>query len=185
MPTWNLDPDHTVAEFTVRHMMVTWVHGQFNRISGTLVFDPANIAASSLEVEIDAAGLYTGIEKRDTHLRSPDFLDVEKYPRITFKSTYVCAAGLDHAKVTGDLTIRDIARPVILDVRWAGPSHFVDDDKTFTTFGFRAKTEINREDFGMTWNMEMENEGFMVGKHVFITLNSEADLVSDEKTSGA
>ncbi|OPY82025.1 MAG: hypothetical protein A4E65_00953 [Syntrophorhabdus sp. PtaU1.Bin153] len=180
MPRWKLDPDHTVAEFTVRHMMVTWVHGQFNRISGTLVFDPADTAASSVQVEIDTAGLYTGVERRDTHLRSPDFFDVEKYPRITFRSTHVAPAGLDHAKVTGNLTIRDVTRPVTLDVRWAGPSSFVDDNETFTTYGFRAKTEVNREDFGMMWNMEMENKGFMVGKHIFITLHSEADLISEE-----
>jgi len=177
MAKWILDPDHTVAEFTARHMMVTWVHGQFNKIKGTLSFDPSNVAASSLEAEIDTSVLYTGVERRDNHLRSSDFLDAEKYPTITFKSTRVEPAGLDHAWIHGDLTIHGVTRPVTLDVRWAGPTRFDDEGKIYTTFGFRGETKINREDFGMVWNMEIEHGGFMVGKHVYITLNSEADLV--------
>ncbi len=179
MAKWILEPSHTVAEFAVRHMMVTWVRGLFTKIRGTLSFDPLHVAAAAVEVEIDAAGLYTGVERRDQHLRSADFLDVEKYPAITFKSARVEPAGLDHAWVHGDLTLRGVTRPVLLDVRWTGPARFDDDGRIYTSFGFRGETRINREDFGMVWNTEMEHGGFMVGKHVYITLNAEADLVAD------
>jgi polyisoprenoid-binding protein YceI len=179
MAKWILDPDHTVAEFSVRHMMVTWVRGQFNKITGTLYFDPLDVAASSVEVEIDASVIHTGGDQRDNHLRSPDFLNVEKYPAITFKSAGVEPAGLDQAWVRGDLTLLGVTRPVVLDVRWAGPSRFDDEGKIYTTFGFRAETKINREDFGMVWNTEMEHGGVMVGKHVYLTLDSEADLVEE------
>jgi polyisoprenoid-binding protein YceI len=179
MSKWLINVNHSVAEFAVRHMMVSWVLGLFNKISGTLTFDPLNVAASSVEVEIDASVIYTGVEQRDNHLKSPDFLDVENYPAITFKSTRVEPAGLDHAWVHGDLTIRGITKPVMLDVRWAGPARFNDEGKIYTSFGFRGETRINREDFGMTFNTEMEHGGFMVGKHAYLTLHAEVDLVEE------
>ncbi len=179
MSTWMLNANHSVAEFSARHMMVTWVVGLFNKVSGTLSFDPLNVAASAVEVEIDASAIYTGVERRDNHLRSPDFLDVENYPTITFKSARVEPAGLDHAWVHGSLTMRGITRPVMLDVRWAGPSYFNDEGKIYTSFGFRGETRINREDFGMMYNLEIENGGFMVGKHAYLTLNTEVDLVEE------
>ena len=104
---------------------------------------------------------------------------MEQYPQITFKSTRVEPAGLDHAWVHGDLTMRGVTHPVLLDVRWAGPSHFDDEGTIYTSFGFRAETRINREDFGMVFNTEMEHGGFMVGKHVYLTLNTEVDLVEE------
>ncbi len=180
MAKWVFSPEHSVAQFAVRHMMVTWVPGRFDKVAGTLHFDPVKVAASAVEVEIDAASIHTGVEQRDKHLKSPDFLDVEKYPTITFKSTGVEQAGLDHAWVHGDLTLRGVTRPVVLDVRWAGPAHFNDEGTIYTTFGFRAETRVNREDFGMVWNAEMEHGGFMVGKHVYLTLHAEADLVAEE-----
>ena len=179
MATWNIDPDHTVAEFVVRHMMACNVHGQFNRIAGVLNFDPGGVAAASLEVEIDVAGLYTGIDRRDNHLRSPDFFDVEKYPKITFKSTNVEQTGSNRSKATGDLTIHGITRSVVLDVEWFGPSQFQDEDQLYTTMGFAATTSVNREDFGMTWNAVIEGGGLMVGKYVQITINSECDLARE------
>jgi polyisoprenoid-binding protein YceI len=179
MATWVIDSDHAVAAFAARHMMVTWVRGQFNKITGSLSFDPGNIAASAVEVELDASGIYTGVEKRDNHLKSADFLNVEQYPTITFKSTKVEPVGLDQAWVHGDLTLRGVTRPVVLDVRWAGPARFDDEGTIYTTFGFRAETKINREDFGMDWNTELEQGGFMVGKHVYLTLEAEADLVEE------
>jgi len=179
MAKWKISSAHTGAEFNVRHMMVSWVHGQFNKITGMVLFDPMKVAASAVEVEIDISTLYTGEEKRDHHLKSPDFLDVEKYPTITFKSTRVEQAGLDHAWVHGDLTLHGVTRPVRLDVRWAGPTRFDDEGRIYTSFGFRAEAKINREDFGVDWNMGIENGGFMVGKHVYITLNAEADLVEE------
>jgi polyisoprenoid-binding protein YceI len=179
MAKFVLDPDHTAAEFTIRHMMVTWVSGHFSKVSGTLYFDPLKVSESSVEAEIDVASICTGVEKRDDDLRSPKYLDVEKYPKITFKSARVEYAGLDHCLVHGDLTVHGVTRPATLDVRWAGPSHFQDDDRMYTTFGFQATTRINREEFGMLSNMELEQGGFMVGKHAYLTLNAEADLVEE------
>jgi polyisoprenoid-binding protein YceI len=179
MSTWMINANHSSAEFAARHMMVSWVVGLFNKVSGTLSFDPLNVAAAAVEVEIDASVIYTGVEQRDNHLRSPDFLDVANYPTIAFKSTRVEPAGLDHAWVHGNLTIRGITQPVVLDVRWAGPSHFNDEGKIYTSFGFRGETRINREDFDMMFNAEMENGGFMVGKHAYLTLNAEVDLVEE------
>jgi polyisoprenoid-binding protein YceI len=176
MPRFLIDSNHSSAEFAVRHMMVTWVVGLFTKISGTLTFDPLNIAASAVEVEIDATALGTGVEKRDNHLKSEDFLDVTRYPTITFQSNRVEPAGLDHALMYGNLTIRGITQPVVLDVRWAGPARFDDEGKIYISFGFRAETRINREDFGMTFNTELEHGGFMVGKHVYLTINAEVDL---------
>ncbi len=179
MAKWNINVNHSSAEFNVRHMMVSWVHGMFGKVTGTLIFDPLEVERAAVEVEIDAASIYTGVEQRDLHLQSPDFLEVEKYPSIAFKSTRVELAGLDHAWVHGDLTIRGVTRPVVLDVRWAGPAHFNDEGKIYTSFGFRAETRINREDFGMVFNMEMEHGGFMAGKHVYLILNAEVDLVEE------
>lgn len=179
MSKWMINANHSVAEFAVRHMMVSWVVGLFNKVSGTLFFDPLNVAASTVEAEIDASVIYTGVEQRDNHLRSPDFLDVEHYPTITFKSHQVEPAGLDHAWVHGNLTVRGITRPVVLDVRWAGPARFNDEGKIYTSFGFRGETRINREEFGMMFNVEMEYGGFMVGKHAYLTLNAEVDLVEE------
>ena len=177
MAKFVLDPDHSSAEFTVRHMMVTWVSGHFSKVAGTLYFDPLKIAESSVEAEIDVASVWTGVEKRDKDLQSPNYFDVRKYPKITFKSTRVESAGLDHCLVHGDLTVHGVTRPVTLDVRFAGPSHYQDETGKYTTYGFRAKTRMNREDFGMLTNHELEHGGFMVGKHAYLTVDAEADLV--------
>ena len=181
MSKWLINLNHSSAVFAVRHMMVSWVWGQFNRITGSLDFDPLDVAAGSVAVEIDAASLYTGVEKRDLHLKSPDFLDVEKYPTISFKSTRVEPDGLDRALVHGDLTIRGVTRPVILEAGWSGPANFDDEGKIYTSYGFRGETRINREDFGMTFNAEMEHGGFMVGRLVHLILNLEVDLVGAQK----
>lgn len=181
MAKWNIDPDHAVGEFTVKHMMVTPVHGQFNQVTGTIDFDPADPASASVEADIDVTGIYTGVDRRDNHLRSADFFDVEKYPSMHFKSTLIEVVGLNHCKVTGDLAIHGVTRSVMFDVTFAGPSGFFDDElnETYTTFGFRAATSINREDFGMKWNASIENGGFMVGKHIDIVFNAEADLIKE------
>jgi len=179
MAKWNINLNHSSAAFEVRHMMVSWVHGLFGKVAGKLDFDPLEVERAKVEVEIDAASIYTGVEQRDGHLKSADFLEVAKYPAITFKSTRVEPGGLDRAWVHGDLTIRGITRPVVLDVHWAGPARFDDEGKIYTSFGFRGKARINREDFGMFFNMEMEHRGFMVGKHVYLTLNAEADLLEE------
>ena len=177
MTKWNIDPDHTVAALSVRHMMVANVHGQFNRISGTIHFDPADIPHSSVEVSIDAATLYTGIPKRDEHLRSEDFLDAANHPQITFKSVKAEGAGSNRFRVTGALAIRGITRQITFEAEYFGP---VKDpfEESGRSIGFFASTTINREEYGMAWNVAMESGGVMVGKEVTITLEVEADLVT-------
>ena len=179
MAKWILGSDHSSASFAVRHMMVTWVRGLFTRVGGTLIFDPLNVAASTLEVAIEAGSLFTGVAQRDDHLKSADFLEVDKYPAITFASTRVEPVALDQAWVHGDLTIRGVTRPVVLDVRWSGPAQFNDEGTLYTSFGFRGTTMINREDFGMVWNTAMEQGGVMVGRQVYIQVDSEVDLAGD------
>ncbi len=174
--TWLINPYHSVAQFAVRHMMVTWVLGMFSKITGTLEFDPLQLADSSVTVEIDASSLTTGVEARDEHLKSADFFDVAQYPTIVFRSNRVEPAGLDHAWVHGDLTIRGVTRPVMLDVRWAGPAHLEDEGKLYTSYGFQATTKINREDFGMVYNVEMEHGGVGLSRQVYLTLHAEVDL---------
>jgi polyisoprenoid-binding protein YceI len=179
MARWRINTNHSSAEFAVRHMMVTWVRGLFTKVTGTLSFDPLTVAASSVEVEIEARSLFTGVDKRDNHLKSADFLEVGKYPAITFKSTRVEPVALDHAWIHGDLTIRGVTQSIVLDALWSGPAYFNDEGTLYTSFGFRAETMINREDFGMVWNTEMEHGGVMVGKHVYIRLDVETDLAEE------
>lgn len=178
MARWTIDPDHAVAEFTVYHMMVTPVHGQFNGVRGRVLFDPADPGSASVEVEIDAASIHTGVERRDNHLKSADFFDVERFPVISFKSTAIEIVALNTLNITGELTIHGITFPVTLDTRFLGPSTFHDDelDRTYTTYGFRATASINRQDYGMSWNVEIGNGGFMVGKAVDIVFSAEIDL---------
>ncbi len=177
MARWIIDPDHSVAAFTVRHMMISNVHGQFNRLSGTIHFDPSNVTVSSVEAAIDVSGVYTGIQKRDDHLRSPDFFDVVEHPRMLFRSSEVRREDGKKLKVAGDLTIRGITRPVTLEVEFSGP---VKDpfEEGSQSVGFTASTRINRKDFGVLWNADMEG-GMIVGWDVDITLNIEADFVPE------
>ncbi len=179
MAKWTINLHHSQAVFAVRHLMVTWVVGLFSKITGMIDFDPLNVAGSSVAVEIEAASLNTGIEQRDDHLKSADFFDVEQYPSITFNSTWVEPVGLDHAWVHGDLTLRGVTRPVMLDVRWAGPVDLEDQGKIYTSFGFQAETKLNREDFGMGFNVEMEHGGVGLSRQVYLTLNAEVDLVEE------
>lgn len=169
--TWALDPGHTAAAFVARHMMVTKVRGHFDRLSGQIhIGDKPE--DSSIEVSIDATSIFSGSQQRDDHLRSPDFLDVEKYPTITFRSTAVKQTGPTSLKVTGDLTIRDQSRPVDLDVEFEGV------ERTpwgITVAGFSARTEINREDWGMTWNAALETGGVLVSKKISIEIEAEAN----------
>jgi polyisoprenoid-binding protein YceI len=173
-----IDTDHTVAHFTARHMMITFVHGQFNRITGLIDFDPEDLSKTAAEIEIDAAVLYTGVEARDRHLRSEDFLHVEKHPVLTFRSTGAETAGSNLFKLHGDLTIRGVTRPVLLHAACFGPSEYADETGAYTTMGFEARVSLNREDFGITWNNVFGNKQFMAGKHLDIVINVEADLQS-------
>ncbi len=176
MAKWLINTSHSAAVFSVRHLMVTWVVGIFSKINGSLDFDPLNVAGSAVAVEIEAASLCTGVEQRDEHLKSSDFLDVAQYPIITFKSTRVEVAGLDHAWVHGDLTLRGVTRQVMLDVHWAGPVYLEDQGAIYTSFGFHANARLNREDFGMTYNVELDHGGVGLGRHIYLNLNCEVDL---------
>ena len=180
MANYTIDPAHTATNFTVRHMMVTNVRGGFDKISGTLQYDAANPAASSVEVTIDAASINTGVVDRDNHLRSADFLDVANYPTISFKSTNVEAKNETHAKVTGDLTIHGVTKSVVLDVEFLGQTASPFGD---TRAGFEATTSINREDFGLTWNVALEAGGVLVGKDIKLSIDAEAILVTETATA--
>ena len=181
MAKWFFEPGHTAAEFTVRHMMVTNVRGHFKDIHGALDFDPAAPERAVVEIVIDASGLWTGENDRDAHLKSPDFLDVEKYPKIVFKSDGVEMTGASEARVQGHLTLRGVTRPVALEVyylgQWQTPWWEDGVDKgPKTRAGFTATTAINRHDFGVSWNAPLDRGGLVVGNMVEITLDAEAIL---------
>jgi polyisoprenoid-binding protein YceI len=179
MARWTFEPGHTAAEFCTRHMMVTWVRGHFKNIHGTLEFDPENPQTASVDVTIDARGLWTGEQDRDAHLKSIDFLDVENHPTITFRGSDVVLIGDHDAKVRGELTIRGVTRPVTLDVRYLGQwkTPWWEDgvDKgPKTRAGFLGTTRINRHDFGVSWNSVLDHGGIVVGDDVDITIDAEA-----------
>jgi polyisoprenoid-binding protein YceI len=167
--TWNLDPVHSVAEFKVKHMMISNVKGQFTGISGWLVRDEGNIAGSQVEVSVDAGSINTRDAQRDAHLKSADFFDVEKFPKLSFKSAKVERTGGDELAVTGDLTIHGVTRQVIFHVE--GPTAPSKDPWGNTRIGLSATTRINRKDFGLTWNTTLETGGILVGDEVTITLD--------------
>ncbi|MFO0753597.1 MAG: YceI family protein [Thermodesulfovibrionales bacterium] len=178
MGKWTIDPDHSVAAFAVRHMTIAMVRGQFNKLSGSIYFDPAAVGQSSVEVEIEAASITTGIPKRDDHLRSPDFFDAGRYPVILFRSTAVAAAGGNRARVTGDLTLHGTTRTVTFDAEYFGPVKAPYGGET--SMGFSASARLNREDFGILWNETLEAGGVMVGNEVQIFLDVEADLAGEQ-----
>jgi len=181
MAKWFFEPGHTAVEFCVRHMMVTHVRGHFKNVHGTLFFDPANPRSASVEVTIDAAGIWTGEADRDAHLTSADFLDVEKHPKITFKGNQVEITGATEAVLTGDLTIRGVTRTVPLRVQYLGQwqTPWWEDgvDKgPKTRAGFVGTTSINRHDFGVSWNAPLDSGGVVVGNTIEITIDAEAIL---------
>jgi len=183
MAKWFFEPGHTSAEFSARHMMVTYVRGHFKNIRGSLSFDPANPSDASVEVTIDAAGLWTGEPDRDAHLRSVDFLDVANHPIITFKGNQVEIIGENEGTLTGDLTIRGITRSVPLRVRFLGrwQTPWWEDGRDQgpkTRAGFTATASINRHEFGVSWNAPLDNGGVVVGNLVEITIDAEAILES-------
>ncbi len=182
MATWKFDPAHTTVSFSARHMMVTTVRGVFAPATGRLEFDPENPAASYVEAEIDAKTVNTGVEMRDNHLRSADFLEVEKFPTITFKSTKVEVTSDNEGKISGDLTIHGVSRPVTLKVEYLGTVNSPFGDKRA---GFAASTKINREDWGLIYNMAIEAGGVLVGKEIKIDLDLEAILVPETEQTAA
>ena len=176
---WYFEPGHTAAEFRARHMMVTWVRGSFRNVPGQLEFDPAHPRLLAVEALIDVSTCSTGVEARDNHLRSPDFFHCERFPKMRFKSTSVVEIGAVDYKVTGDLTIRDVTRPVTMDVRYLGSweTPWWEDgvDKgPKTRAGFVAKTRIDRYDFGVSWNDTMPDGGIVVSPEIAIVIDAEA-----------
>jgi polyisoprenoid-binding protein YceI len=169
--TWNLDPVHSVAEFKVKHMMISNVKGQFTGITGVLTLDKNDIAGSRVEATIDASTINTREAQRDTHLKSADFFDVEQFPTLSFRSTQVKRTGDDELAVTGDLTIHGVTRQVTFQVE--GPTAAGKDPWGSTRIGLSATTKINRRDFGLTWNAALETGGILVGEDVTITLDLE------------
>lgn len=170
--TWEIDSGHSSANFSVKHMMMTNVKGEFSKVTGTVTLDEKDISKSSVNATIDASTVDTRNEQRDGHLKSPDFFDVAKFPNITFKSKKVEKAGENKYKVTGDLTMRGVTKEVVLDV-----------DATFkegkTPFGgnivtgLSATTKVNRKDFGLNWNKALETGGVLVGDDVNVGLEIE------------
>jgi polyisoprenoid-binding protein YceI len=169
---WVIDAAHSHVDFVVRHMMISKVRGRFREFSGVICIDEVP-ERSSVEATIVAASIDTGDEERDRHLRSAEFLDVEHHPEITFRSVSLRPADQDHWKVTGELTIRGVTRPVMLLVEYCGTAV---DPWGNTRVAFLASGEINREDFAITWNQALEAGGFLVGKGVKIEVDVEAVL---------
>lgn len=165
---YQIDPSHSTASFSIKHMMIAKVHGGFQKMSGKLTYDAANPSKSSVEVSIDAASIDTREPQRDAHLRSPDFFDVEKYPTIQFKSSRVEKSG-DGLKVVGDLTIHGVTQSVTLEVE--GPSAEMKDPWGNVKIGASGTTKIKRKDFGLAWNAALEAGGFLVGDDVTITVD--------------
>lgn len=183
MTVWKLDTDHTAAEFSVRHMMITTVRGKFKNVSGTLTFDPDQPESATVEAIIDTTTVQTGTADRDTHLRSADFLDVENHPFMVFKSTNVELGTTNRrGKVIGELTIRGVTKAVTLDVEYFGEDTSPWGDKRI---GFTATTWINRETFGLTWNKKLDSGNWLVDKEVKITLDVQAVQVAVEEEAAA
>jgi len=169
--TWNIDPAHATAEFKVKHMMIAHVKGHFSKVTGVLVHDESDPTKSHIEATIDAGSIETREPQRDGHLKSADFLHVEKFPTLSFKSTNIKVAGDGELKVEGDLTIRGVTRKVTFAVE--GPTPPAKDPWGNTRIAVSATTKINRKDFGLTWNAALETGGILVGEEVTITLDVE------------
>lgn len=168
--TWKLDPAHTTVEFSAKHMMITTVKGRITDVTGTIYVDEKNPQNSSVEATLRAATLDTRTEQRDQHLRSADFLHVEKFPEIKFRSTRI-QGEKDSFKLTGDLTIRDVTRALTLDVEFEGQTK---DPWGGERIGFSATGKIDRREFGLLWNQALEAGGVLVGNDVKISLEAQA-----------
>jgi len=168
--TWTIDNSHSEINFTVRHMMISNVRGQFERFTGTVDFNEEHPAQSSVDVQIEAASINTKEAKRDEHLRSADFLASDQYPYLTFKSQRVEVVDENHGKIHGDLTIRGISRPVALDVEYSGMAK---SPWGTMSAGFTASTKISRKEWGLEWNAALETGGVLVGDEIKINIELE------------
>ena len=168
---WEIDPAHSSVQFSVRHMMVSNVRGAFTKVAGTVRGDEQDPTHATVEATIDTSSIDTREAKRDEHLRSPDFLDVAKYPTMTFKSKKIEKTGDRRYKVTGDLTLHGTTREVVLDVE--GPTAPMKDPRGNLRAGAEATAKINRQDFGITWSKALDGGGVMVGDEIAITIDAE------------
>src|SRR5712671_6643836 len=167
---WKLDPAHTLVEFSAKHLMITTVKGRITDIEGIIYSDEKDLKNSSVEATLKAISIDTRTDQRDQHLRSADFLHVEKYPEITFRSTGI-EGERDEFKLTGDLTIKDVTRPITLDVRFEGQQK---DPWGGERIGFSATGKLDRRDFGLVWNLLLETGGLTVGNDIKINIEVEA-----------
>ena len=174
---YNIDPGHSKVTFKVKHLGITWVPGKFNDFSGTFSFDPKNIPASAAAASIKAKSIDTDNEKRDGHLRTADFLATDSYSDITFKTTKITPVDDTTFKATGDLKIKDISKPVTLDVVYNGSATGMEGEQRAA---FSASTKFNRKDWGINWSKLMESGGLLVGDDILVTIEIEAVKVGTE-----
>ena len=182
MSNWSIDPNHTQVGFSAKHLGVMTVRGHFTDVQASIDFNEDDFTASSVEATIGAGSVTTGNDQRDGHLKSPDFLEVEKFPTIHFKSTSIERAAHDHYKIGGDLTIRDVTRPVTLDLVYSGQA------KTpwgTHSAGFSAEGSISRKEWGLIYNAALETGGWVVSDEIKLTLEVEAMKVADAPASAA
>lgn len=179
---WEIDPAHSTAQFSVRHMMVSTVRGQFQKVSGVASLDDKDLTRSKVEVTIDVASIDTRDAKRDGHLKSPDFFDVAKYPTITFRSTKVEKAGSGY-KLTGDLTLHGITRPIVLMVDSVTAP--LKNPWGKLVRGASATGKLNRKDFGLTWNHALESGGVLVGEEVGLQIDVELTAKAADAASAS
>lgn len=168
--TWKLDPAHTLVEFSAKHLMITTVKGRITDVEGTIISDDHDPKNASVEVTLKAASIDTRTDQRDQHLRSADFLDVEKYPEIKFRSTRI-QGDKESFRLTGDLTIRDVTRSITLDATFEGRTK---DPWGGERIGFSASGKFDRREFGLTWNQALETGGVVVGNDIKINIEVEA-----------
>lgn len=169
--SWTIDPAHTTAAFVAKHMMITSVRGSFANIQGTIQLDESDFTRSSVEAKIDSKTITSGVDQRDTHLRSADFLDVENWPDITFKSTRIEKKSGDDYVIYGDLAIRGTAKQIALNTTYEGRGKGMDGKDRI---GFSAKAVVNRKDWGLNWNVALEAGGVLVSDKVTIELDVQA-----------
>jgi polyisoprenoid-binding protein YceI len=175
--SWKIDPSHSEVTFSARHMMISNVRGRFEKFTGTVDFNETDPARSTVDVQIEAASINTRDSQRDAHLRSPDFLNADLFPYLTFKSKRIELVDAENGRIYGDLTIRDTTREVVLDATFNGMSK---SPWGSTSAGFSASTRINRKDWGLTWNVALETGGVLVGDAIHINL--EVEIVKEEQT---
>ncbi len=168
---YKIDESHTRVGFKVRHLMSSWVHGEFTEFGGDIVFDPDNLEESSVDITIAMDSVDTGNDKRDTHLRTGDFFAAKRFPEMTFVSTEIRNAGGTSFEIVGDLTLRGVTQTVVLDVSWPGQAFR--SPMGMLVYGFHAEAVIDRTEFGLDWNMPVSGGGVVVGEEIIITLDLE------------